>query len=110
MSTAAKFLTDRAHVCLFALRTHTHAHLAVRQFFKENCNDDSTNGAEMIDETLTVFRNNPKFRRRFQAQPKTGHMAFTLQAHCSRQSAPQRNPPPQTIFAKLRTHPSNLDA
>src|ERR1700730_591846 len=48
MPSAAKFLTDGAQVCSIVLRTHTGAHFTVGQLFKENGDDEATNGANMI--------------------------------------------------------------
>src|ERR1700704_1546060 len=63
MTATAKFLADRADIGGITLRAHAHPHFAVRQFFKEDGNDDTTNCPNMIDQPFVVFRQNSELAR-----------------------------------------------
>src|SRR4029077_8374464 len=109
MSTAAEFLTDRAHVCLFTLRTHAHTHFAVGQFFKKDGDNNSADGAEMIDQAFIVFGKNAELGRGFQTQAKTCDATSAFKAHGAQQLAEQFNPAPRIVLIDLLVDSPNID-
>src|SRR5205807_9305234 len=73
VAAAAKFFADRADVHFFALGTHADAHLPVREFLKEDSDDDAANRAQVVDETFVIFRRNTELLCRLETQTETGH-------------------------------------
>src|SRR5205807_3051770 len=49
VSSATKFLANRAYIHPFVFGTHADSHLSVREFFEKHGDDDSVKCAKMID-------------------------------------------------------------
>src|SRR5947208_6924114 len=52
MAATAKLRANGADIDRFIFRAHTDAYFSIGQFFEENCNDHTLNGAQMIDQAL----------------------------------------------------------
>src|SRR5947207_13426445 len=87
VSAAAEFFANGANINLRAFGSHAHSHLALRQLFKKNRNQNAANGTKMIDEPLVVLRNDSEFGRRFQIESKTCDAALGIETHCAQQLA-----------------------
>src|SRR5947208_14931241 len=63
MAATAKLRANGADIDRFIFRAHTDAYFSIGQFFEENCNDHTLNGAQMIDQAFVIFRNNAERER-----------------------------------------------
>src|ERR1700736_6376054 len=109
MPTAAKFLTDGAHVRGITFRTHTDAHLAVSQLFKENGDDDSVNGANVVDQAFVIFRENAEVLRGFQTETETDHTFAAFKSHGAQKFAQQLDTASRIIFVKKLINTADID-
>src|SRR5438552_10243235 len=81
MSAAAKFLADGANIHRFTLGPHAHADFAVSEFFKKNRHDDPANGANMIDQSFIILRQDAEVGGNFDAKTETGDASIAFEAH-----------------------------
>src|SRR5581483_5350569 len=98
MTPAAECLANRANVHLVGLRTHAHANFAVRQLLEKNRDNDSADGAQMIDQPLVIFGQDPELFRAFEAQTKARDAAFGVKAHRSEEITQQLDSPARIVF------------